>query len=672
MSSRPTNPRTSKPLPPPTRSETAFERALASLRDAREPAHRVAVADDAGAFVSDAFARRDEFLEREPFAGIADAASFYTKIVGVSFEGRQDVIAGLREGTELQLLRQPENPKDPNAIAMYDGNLQIGFVRALIAKHLAPHMDGGVRYRARIASLTGGAATPSQAGGRHRGVNVYVWRIDPNVASPAQRQAARDAWNGDARRVREALIGQYPPHAAQEEVLARIAAGKNTLAVLGTGRGKSFCFQYPAVLRALEHGHKTLAIYPLRALANDQYESLKRKLDPFGLRILRANGSIAPEEREELFEALRDGTWDVALATPEFLEYHRDAFGARSLPSLVVVDEAHHLFESKHRAAYGKLGRTIAGLGDCQIVALTATADDDAFAHVVRELRIDAWVIDPTVRENLTVVDARNTKDKFGYLGDLCTPDDGKTIVYCMSRPEAQKAADALRKRLGDVVMFYHAGMPTADRLGVEAFFRSGALRVVVATSAFGEGIDLPDVRNVVLYHLNFDFTSFNQQAGRAGRDGRPSEIHLLFGDADRRINEFIIDRAAPTLPVLRELYRGIRGLADEGTVRMAHTDIARTLDLDKADERTVGAALRIFEDAGLVEVGTDDDGRYVRFLRVDGKVDLTQNERYAEGEAERESFSRFADFALTARPEALERIINRPIYPQRAELLRG
>lgn len=667
MSGRTPKSRTSKPLPPPTKSEAAFERALAALGvDGQRAANASSDVESASSFVADAFARSETFLEREPFAGIGDAHSFYTKIVGVSFEGRQDSIAGLREGYALDLVRQPDNPKDPNAIAVRYGTMQLGFLRAQIAKHVAPIVDAGTLYRARVASLTG-----ADARGVHRGVNIFVWR-DRDGADERSSEQARAAWSGDARRIREALIGDHDPHQAQHDVLARVDAGKNVLAVFGTGRGKSFCFQFPAALRALERGQKTLVLYPLRALANDQHDALTRKLDPFGVRVLRANGSISAQERDELFAALQDGSWDVILATPEFLSFHREAFAGPSAPSLVVVDEAHHIFESSHRAAYGRLGATIASLGAPQVLALTATAGNDAFAHVARELKIDAWVIDPTVRKNLDVVDARNTKDKIAYLREIFgRSNDEKGIVYCMSRPEAQKVADRLRSTLGDVVMFYHAGMPTADRLQVEKFFRDGALRVVVATSAFGEGIDMPDVRHVVLYHLNFDFTEFNQQAGRAGRDGDAAQIHLLFGDADRRINEFIIDRAAPTLPVLRELYRGMRGLASGGTLRSTYVDIARTLDLDKANDATVGAALRIFEEAGLVELGTDDDGRFVRFLPVDGKVDLTSNERFAEGEAERESFARFVELALTAKPAALLRILNRPIYPDRVEMVR-
>ena len=178
-------------------------------------------------------------------------------------------------------------------------------------------------------------------------------------------------------------------------MLERVDAGRNTLAVLGTGRGKSFCFQLPAALRAFGAGAKTLVVYPLRALANDQYEALSRTLDPLGLRIYRANGSIDNAERSDLFEALREGAWDVVLATPEFLDFHRDAFAGKSRPSFLVVDEAHHVHESRHRPAYARLGAAIAALGDPQVLALTATAGDEAFRKIVEALGIGAWVIDP-------------------------------------------------------------------------------------------------------------------------------------------------------------------------------------------------------------------------------------------------------------------------------------
>jgi single-stranded-DNA-specific exonuclease len=653
-------------LPPPTASEAAFERAFAAFVGGESESVTLSLSKgEVGTFVERVFAKADEYA-KDRYATIGGASQFHTKLVGVSFEGRQDTIAGLQVGTDLTLRRQPDNEFDSNALAIYYGALQLGFVRKEIAKHLAPLIDAGARYRARIESLTGG-------GDRNRGVNISMWRDAEAVVrerSGVYPERSRGTRDDKEDVVRRALIGDSKPHLAQQQALERIEAGRNTLVVMGTGRGKSFCFQYPAAVRALAGNAKTLVIYPLRALANDQYEAMIRKFDPLGLRIYRANGSISHDEREELFAALREGAWDIVLATPEFLEFHREAFAGGSRPSFVVVDEAHHLYESRHRAAYGRLGATIAALGAPQVLALTATANDEAFGHIVRELHIDAWVIDPTVRENLRVVDVRETKDRLDYLLDLVREGD-KTIVYCNSRKEATKLAQSLRKKLGSAMMFYHAGMPSPERAEVERFFREGELRVIVATSAFGEGIDLPDVRHVVLYHLNFDFTEFNQQAGRAGRDGATADIHLLFGANDRSINEFIIDREAPTLGVLRAVYKGVRGLARKGIVRMNYTDIARTLELDKVNDRTVSRALHIFEDEGLVEIGEDDEGRYVRFLSVDGKVDLERNERFAEGEAERESFKRFCELVLSARAGDLERIINRPIYPQRAELLR-
>jgi single-stranded-DNA-specific exonuclease len=638
--------------------------------------------DATDAFVERLFAKGDAYLH-DTYATIGDAARFHTKLAGVSFEGRQDVIAGLHAGAPLDLRRQADNPHDSNAIAVHYGQLQLGFFNKRLAAHIAPLIDAGARYGARVASLTGGRSTGEF---KHRGVNVVIEREVLGVAlqradaATAERPGAEADAAETGELVRSALIGASAPHEAQRAVLERVEAGKNTLAVLGTGRGKSFCFQYAAAMRAFTGGGKTLVVYPLRALANDQYEALRRTLEPLGLRFFRANGSIDSDEREDLFAALGEGSWDVVLATPEFLEFHREAFRGRSTPSFVVVDEAHHLAESRHRPAYSRLSATISSLGNPPVLALTATAGDETFRRIVDDLRIESWVIDPTVRANLHVADARGTKDKIGYLTELFSArqsPQAKGIIYCHSRPEVTKVAQRLRKQLGNKVMFYHGKMPNAERLEVERLFREGALRVVVATSAFGEGIDLPDVRNVVLFHLNFDSGEFNQQAGRAGRDGSPADIHLLYGPHDRTLNEFLIDLDAPPLERLREIYRGLRGLARPSTgsgqvvVRGSNTEIAGTLEIDRVRDRTIDAALRIFSDSRLIEVGEDDDGRFVRFLAVSGRIEMERNERYAEGEATREAFSRFCELALFAPAETLERVLNRPIYPSNIHLRR-
>lgn len=665
-----------KALPPPTPSEAAFEAALRAL-DATSSAQ----VDPAAAFIDRIFAHGDEYLS-DPYSTIGDAPHFHTKIAGVSFEGRQDIIAGLHAGAQLQLLRRPENPHDANAIAVHYGDLALGFFNKRLAAHIAPLMDRGARYSARVASLTGPSTGSERAKERHRGVNIFVEREGGARSSRRAGAAAARLETGrieTAERVRSALIGEALPHDAQRAVLDRIDAGKNTLALMGTGRGKSYCFQFSAAMRAFCENGKTLVIYPLRALANDQYEAVRRTLEPLGLRCFRANGSIDNDERDELFVALATGAWDVVLATPEFLEFHRAALGGDSTPSLAVIDEAHHVHESRHRPAYARLASTIAALGNPQVLALTATAADETFRRIAEELRIEAWVIDPTIRENLHVVDARGTREKHRYLIDLlraASPDSarGKCIVYCNSRGEVTTVAKRLRKELGDGVMFYHAKMPNADRLEVERLFRDGNLRIVIATSAFGEGIDLPDVADVVLYHLNFDFGEFNQQAGRAGRDGRPANVHLLYGPKDRALNEYLVDLDAPPIELLREIYRSLKNLAQasgQSTVRGGDADIAGVLGSERIRDRHVTAALRIFADSNLVEIGEDDEGRYVRFLPVTGRIEMERNERYAEGEATREAFVRFAEMALNAPASTLERIINRPIYPSSVEPLR-
>jgi single-stranded-DNA-specific exonuclease len=565
----------------------------------------------------------------------------------------------LQPGAELDLVRQPQNAFDPNAVAVHFGRLQIGFVKKAIAARIAPNMDAGERYRAEIKHITGG-------GTRSVGVNIWVTRERPE--SEAARSGAR-AHAGDVQR---ALLGDRPLRDAQRAVLERVATGRNTLAVLGTGRGKSLCFQLPAAIGALERDAKTVVLYPLRALANDQYEALVRRLAPLGVRILRANGAIDAAERAALMDALETGEWDIICATPEFVHFHVERFAhEKSRPALLVVDEAHHLVASTHRPAYGRIGDVVRKLGSPQVLALTATAGDEVFAGIRRELAIETWVIDPTIRENLVVVEARGATNKLAYIQRNIDA-EGKAIVYTNSRPEATKIAEKLRTQFGDTVAFYHAGVGSAERLQVERYFREGVIRVIVATSAFGEGVDLPDVRDVFLYHLNFNLTEFNQQSGRAGRDGDAARIHLLFGERDRSINEFIIERDAPTLHTLRNVYRELKRIASDGVIRMTYADIASAVDLgDKVADKTIGAAVRIFNDAGLVELSEDDEGRFVRFREVSGKVDLTQNERFAEGEAERESFKEFCELVLKAQPEVLQTIINRPIYPSNVPHLR-
>ena len=319
-------PRTpSSQLPPPTASEAAFEAFAAAFGS--EPADAATLAeqppvprdappapsDDAGEFLAELYAKRDVYLDRDPYASIGESFGFNTKIVGVTFEGRQDLLAGMEPGQELELVRQPANAFDPNAIAVHYGRLQLGFLKKGLAARIAPIIDSGERYRAEVKHVTGG-------GTRSVGVNIWISRERP---LPVRRAHAERAQADDVQR---ALLGDRPLRDAQRAVLERVASGRNTLAVLGTGRGKSLCFQLPAATGALEAGKKTIVLYPLRALANDQYEALLRRLEPLGLRIFRANGAIDAGERSALMDALDAGAWDIVCTTPEFMQFHGEKF----------------------------------------------------------------------------------------------------------------------------------------------------------------------------------------------------------------------------------------------------------------------------------------------------------------------------------------------------------
>jgi single-stranded-DNA-specific exonuclease len=236
-----------KKLPPPTPSEIAFERLLAEFGN---PSPRASsdLPPDARSFLDGLYANASAYLDRDPYASIGEATAFNTKVVGVSFEGRQDVVAALREGEPVELRRDAANPHDANAIGVFFGALQLGFLRRPIAARLAPNIDAGERYSAHVTAITGG-------GTRSFGINIYVVRERPAAPRPAPERGTVDR-----EAVLRALIGERPLREAQRAVLARLDAGRNTLAVLGTGRGKSLCFQYPAAVRALERGEKTVVL----------------------------------------------------------------------------------------------------------------------------------------------------------------------------------------------------------------------------------------------------------------------------------------------------------------------------------------------------------------------------------------------------------------------------
>ncbi|KUK48928.1 MAG: hypothetical protein XD74_0476 [Actinobacteria bacterium 66_15] len=654
------------------------ERIQLLVRDVRqrEAGDRSAAAE----LVDDLFEHADEILARGDYAGIGDATSFHTKLAGVTFEGRQEVVARLEPGVPLRIERQPDNEYDPNACAVFDplGD-QVGFFNRRLAAALAPVLDAGVEYDVEVADITGGGE------GESLGVNVLVTRRavdagpDEESLQAAADMRARLAGLGPVDLDEELtrwLIGDRDLHQAQRDALAHLALGRSTLAVMATGRGKSLIFHLHAARLAIAQGSASVFVYPLRALVADQAFVLQERFASLGLSAAVVTGETGPAGRDEAFGALRDGSLDVVLTTPEFLDHHAGRFAASGRIGFVVIDEAHHvgLARSGHRPAYARLGGALATLGRPVVLAVTATAPDDVASIIRDDLGIEEVVLDPTTRENLAISDRRGTEDKLAYIAGTAARGE-KVIVYVNSRETSVKLARQLRTRVPDLehrAVFYNGGMTREARHAVERAFRDGDVTVVVATSAFGEGVNIADVRHVVLYHLPMGEVEFNQLCGRGGRDGQRATVHLVFGEKDARLNRMILESAAPPREDLGALYLVLKDLpTDDGWVEITNAELAELANKrrgrSRLNDKGVSTGIGVFRELGLV--ASEGAGAYRRLALLpapEDKLDLADSVRYAEGIDEIRSFEEFRHRALEAAAEELLHAFDRPILPTR------
>ena len=498
----------------------------------------------------------------------------------------------------------------------------------------------------------------------------------------ADRRAAlaRLPYDQLTRSLIHTFIGSAEPHRAQMEALDALRERRGVLAVMGTGRGKSLIFHVHAVREAILGGSASIFVYPLRALVTDQAYHLRESLAALGIRVGVLTGDTPTAARDRAFSLLGGGKLDIVLTTPEFLSIHRARFAASRRIGFVVVDEAHHVAGAKggDRTAYLDMPQILHDLLDPTVLAVTATASAEVAAEICRLLPVDAQVVDAAVRENLELDDGRDLSSRENRLVSIVATGQ-KSVVYVNSRDQAQALCRTLRRRvpeLGARIAFYHAGLTRPERASVEAAFRDGELACIVSTSAFGEGVNIPDIRHVVLYHMPFGDIEFNQMSGRAGRDGAPASIHLLYSGRDARINERLLDAAAPDRRELVTLYRALqtmwrrhRGGAPTGPLPASDLDIAQMcLAVDArtpVDERAVPSGLAIFEELGFAHVAGDDDVRAIEMVENPGHVDLNRSILYLEGLHARREFSAFRDWALSASAHDMLTRINRPITPQ-------
>ena len=385
----------------------------------------------------------------------------------------------------------------------------------------------------------------------------------------------------------------------QREVIATVLSGRDCLCVMPTGGGKSLCYQLPAL--ALEG--LTLVVSPLIALMKDQVD----QLHALGLPVTFINSTLSLEEQHERLDRMAAGEYRLVYVVPERFRSTRFLDAVREVGlKLLAVDEAHCISEWGHdfRPDYARLGRFRHSLGDPTTIALTATATDAVRRDIVEQLDLN----DPRVfitgfaRPNLfyEVQLPRTERQKMDLLVQFLRETPGSGIIYASTRKKCEEVAQAISEQLRRGAVVYHAGMVADQRHAAQDAFMQGRSPVVVATNAFGMGIDKSDVRFVVHYNLPGTLEAYYQEAGRAGRDGSPSRCLLLYHASDRYIQEFFIESAYPARENIKRVYDFL--LEQEADpIELTQQDLKEELGLPIGAEG-VGTCEQLLESAGVLE----------------------------------------------------------------------
>jgi ATP-dependent DNA helicase RecQ len=377
--------------------------------------------------------------------------------------------------------------------------------------------------------------------------------LDLNLMNTAARAARR---NKLARRV----FGVELLRPGQQQVIDNVLKGRDTLAIMPTGSGKSLCYQIPA--RMLDG--TTVVVSPLISLMKDQLE----KLDALGIRAAQVNSSLSRDEEQSALDGIRSSTHEIVFCTPERLSNPGFLGVLHEVKvALVVVDEAHCISHWGHdfRPAYLEVAAAIDALGKPPVLALTATATDDVVADIGKQLgrpRIDV-VNTGIYRPNLhySVVQVTNNDERYARARDLVQQAEGVGIVYAATVKAAAAMLQVLQDA-GESVTVYHGKLAAAERKANQELFMSGARRVMVATNAFGMGIDKPDTRFVIHLQLPANLEAYYQESGRAGRDGMDADCTLLFFQEDKRVQQFFLVKHYPAANDLRMIDTAVRALS--------------------------------------------------------------------------------------------------------------
>jgi ATP-dependent DNA helicase RecQ len=425
----------------------------------------------------------------------------------------------------------------------------------------------------------------------------------------------------------------------QEAVVRSVLSGRPTIAILPTGAGKSLCFQLPALL--LEG--TTVVVSPLVALMKDQVDALRAR----GIAATFINSSLSDGERQDRQASLRRGEYRLVYVAPERFKSPSflSAMAGLKVP-LLAVDEAHCISAWGHdfRPEYQKIAQARAALGAERILALTATATPEVRRDIAEALELH----DPNVfvagfdRPNLfiEVLRVSGDKDKLGRLLALARR-GGPGIIYAATRKNVEKVVAAFRAS-GIEAVGYHAGMDDEERTTVQDRFLRGEARIIVATNAFGMGVDKADIRFVAHFDAPRSLEAYYQEIGRAGRDGGESHALLLFNFADVMMQRRMIDAGRPSRDLVEAAWERARRLRT-GSVE----ELARACSVSASE---LSGAVRLLESAGHLERGRGRDAQFAVLTPQVGAADLSVDFELLELRAarERQMLDRLVRFADT------------------------
>ena len=385
----------------------------------------------------------------------------------------------------------------------------------------------------------------------------------------------------------------------QEEVIAAVLAGQDCLCVMPTGGGKSLCYQLPAMM----HDGLTLVVSPLIALMKDQVD----QLHVLGLPVSFINSTLPTAEQYARLERMAAGEYRLVYVVPERFRSGRflDAVRKTDL-KLLAVDEAHCVSEWGHdfRPDYARLGYFRRMLGNPPAIALTATATDHVRRDIIEQLalREPRTFMTGFARPNLfyKVQCPASERQKPDSLLKFLEQTPGSGIVYASSRRKTEEVAEAISQGTRRPTAVYHAGMLPNDRRRAQESFMSGRHEIIVATNAFGMGIDKADVRFVVHYNLPGTLEAYYQEAGRAGRDGEPSQCLLMYHPSDRFIQEYFIESNHPARENVEQVYEYLCDL-EENPIEMTQAEVKERLGLPIGPDG-VGNCEQLLETAGVLE----------------------------------------------------------------------